>query len=55
MRVTRSSGVILALFGHFCKIEKAHIGAISWADICSADVVRINSPMAPDAKKLFKI
>ena len=35
VRVKRSSGVILAIFGHFCKIEKARIGAISWADICS--------------------
>ena len=25
--------VILAIFGHFCKIDKARIGAISWADI----------------------
>jgi len=35
VRVKRSFGVILAIFGHFCKIEKACIGAISWADICS--------------------
>ena len=27
-RVKRSSWVILAIFDHFCKIEKAHIGAI---------------------------
>ena len=30
--VKRSSAVILAIFGHFCKIEKAHIGAVSWTD-----------------------
>ena len=35
VRVKRSSEVILAIFGHFCKIEKAHIGAISWTDKCS--------------------
>ena len=34
-RVKRSFGVILAIFGHFCKTEKARIGAISWADIGS--------------------
>ena len=34
-RVKRSFGVILAIFGHFCKTEKARIGAISWADIVS--------------------
>ena len=32
-RVKRSSEVILAIFGHFCKIEKARNGAISRADI----------------------
>ena len=26
-----SFGVIFAIFGHFCKTEKARIGAISWA------------------------
>ena len=36
LEVKRSSGVILAIFGHFCKIEKARIGAISWTDIDSA-------------------
>ena len=35
MRLIRSSGVTLANFGHFCKIEKARIDAISWADIGS--------------------
>ena len=30
-----SFGIILAIFGHSCKIEKARIGAISWADIGS--------------------
>ena len=25
----------LAIFGYFCKIEKAHIGVISWTDTCS--------------------
>ena len=35
-RVKRSSGVILAIFGHFCKIEKARISAIWWTDIGSA-------------------
>ena len=34
-RVKRSFGVILAIFGHFCKTKKARIGAISWADIGS--------------------
>ena len=34
-RLKRSSGVILAIFSHFCKTEKARIGAISWADIGS--------------------
>ena len=34
-RVKRSSEVIWAIFDHFCKIEKARIGAISWADIGS--------------------
>ena len=34
-RVQRSFWVILAIFGHFCKTEKARIGAISWADIGS--------------------
>ena len=29
----RSFGVILAIFGRFCKTEKARIGAISWVDI----------------------
>ena len=28
-----SQKVILEIFGHFCKTEKARIGAISWADI----------------------
>ena len=32
-RAKRSFGVILAILGHFCKTEKARIGAISWADI----------------------
>ena len=35
VRLKRSSGVILAIFGHFCKIEKARIGSISWTDIGS--------------------
>ena len=35
VRLKRSSGVILAIFGHFCKIEKARIGAISWTEISS--------------------
>ena len=34
-RVKRSFGVILAILGHFCKTEKARIGAISWTDIGS--------------------
>ena len=33
VRVKRSSGVILAIFGHFSKIEKARIRATSWTDI----------------------
>ena len=33
VRVKRSYGVILAIFGHFCKIEKANIGAIRWKDV----------------------
>ena len=33
--MVRSSGVILAIFGHFGKIEKAHIGEIYWTgDFC---------------------
>ena len=35
LRLKRSFGVILAIFGRFCKTEKARIGAISWADIVS--------------------
>ena len=34
-RTKRSFGVILAVFGNFCKTETAHIGAISWVDIGS--------------------
>ena len=34
--IKKSPGVIFAIFGHFCKIEKARIGAISWTDIGSA-------------------
>ena len=36
LKVKRSFGVILAISGHFCKIEKAHIGAMSWTDIDKA-------------------
>ena len=56
-RVKRSFGAILAILGHFCKIEKARIGAISWADIGSQSFINLQkiSPMAPDAKKLFEI
>ena len=32
LRAKWSFGVILVIFGHFCKIEKARISAISWAD-----------------------
>ena len=50
LRVKRSFGVILAVFGHFRKIEKARTGAISWADIGSVltplSILKI-SPMAP--------
>ena len=35
LKVKRSSEVILAIFDHFCKTEKARIGAISWVDIGS--------------------
>ena len=35
LRVKRSFGVILVIFGHFCKTEKARIGAISWTEIGS--------------------
>ena len=34
-RTKRSFGVILAVFGNFCKTETAYIGAISWVDIGS--------------------
>ena len=58
--VKSSSEVINAIFGHFCKIEKVRIGAISWADIDSVwsplSILKKIGPMAPDAKKkLFKI
>ena len=39
VRFKRSSGVILAIFGHFGKIEKAHIGEIYWTgDFCKVTV-----------------
>ena len=34
-RVKTSSWVILAIFDHFCKIEKAHIGVIPWTGVGS--------------------
>ena len=48
VRLKRSSGVILAIFRRFCKIEKARIGAISWADIGSV------SPPQSILKKLVQ-
>ena len=56
LRVKRSSEVILAIFGHFCKIKKARhlVGGYRWCLNSSINLGK-NGPMAPDAKKLFKI
>ena len=34
-RIKRSFGLILAIFGHFCRTENARISVISWTDIGS--------------------
>ena len=56
LRVKRSFEVILAISGHFCKIEKAHIGAMVWTAIDSALTPSINpKKISPKTKKIFKI
>ena len=57
VRLKRSFGVILAIFGHFCKIEKSahrrHL--VDGYRQCLNSTINVQkiSPMAPDAEKLF--